>query len=233
VGLRRLKEACRLLPAPAATKACRLLPAPGRAPSMPNPEWHRSRGWRCPAAHSAPPARPPPGAPRPRPQNTLIVEPFYAMSRAAALYGADADQFRPQRWLKPAAGDAVVAGDGAKAGPPDAMPFSVGAHAMRGGRALLHLRLSPFPHARVAPQALRAAPPCPGRSVPAPHRRRPSRPPPPCAPGPRDCVGQALAMLELQAVIATLVGRFEWALPGAGGGLGTTAPLQQLLCYHM
>jgi cytochrome P450 len=72
----------------------------------------------------------------------------------------------------------------------------------------------------------------------SPSARGPTHPfPPPSAAGPRDCVGQALAMLELQAVLATLAGRFAWALPGGGaagtGGEGSIEPLQRVLCYHM
>ncbi|GBF98134.1 cytochrome P450 [Raphidocelis subcapitata] len=63
-------------------------------------------------------------------------------------------------------------------------------------------------------------------------------PPPdpmPFSVGPRDCVGQTLAMLELQAAIATLAGRFEFSLTdeAAALGLGSIAPLQRLVAHHI
>lgn len=42
--------------------------------------------------------------------------------------------------------------------------------------------------------------------------------------GPRDCAGQALARLEIAAIIATMVGRFQISLaPEAGGWEGALA----------
>ena len=45
--------------------------------------------------------------------------------------------------------------------------------------------------------------------------------------GPRDCVGQQLALLELQMVVATLAGRFEWE----GDALGVE--LREHITYHV
>lgn len=55
--------------------------------------------------------------------------------------------------------------------------------------------------------------------------------PMPFAAGPRDCIGQALANLELQAVIATLVGRFRFS--PAPGGASSIRELDELTCYHI
>ncbi|KIY98165.1 cytochrome P450 [Monoraphidium neglectum] len=50
--------------------------------------------------------------------------------------------------------------------------------------------------------------------------------------GPRDCIGRALAMLELQVVLATLVGCFAFALPPGVKGEGVAA-LEAMVCYHI
>ena len=45
--------------------------------------------------------------------------------------------------------------------------------------------------------------------------------------GPHDCVGQQLALVELQTVVATLAGRFEWE----GDALGVE--LRENISYHV
>ncbi|GBF98675.1 cytochrome P450 [Raphidocelis subcapitata] len=51
----------------------------------------------------------------------------------------------------------------------------------------------------------------------------------PFSTGPRDCAGLALAYLELQVVVATLVGRFSWTIDGAA----SAADLHALAGYHV
>jgi cytochrome P450 len=46
--------------------------------------------------------------------------------------------------------------------------------------------------------------------------------------GPRDCVGRALADLELQVVVSMLVGRFRWE-----GDATDADDLKRRACYHV
>lgn len=71
-----------------------------------------------------------------------------------------------------------------------------------------------------------------GSGAAAPGRAAAAAAPPdplPFSTGPRDCAGLALAYLELQVVVATLVGRFSWAIDGAA----SASDLHALAGYHV
>jgi cytochrome P450 len=164
------------------------------------------------------------------------------MSRAEFNYGPDANEFKPQRWLRKStagglSGGGAEGGEGGgregastggspvPSGPPDPMSFSVGEFLVGVGVGFGFVW-----------------PTTPGLPLSSPHTNQPATTTNP--PGPRDCVGQALAMLELQVVLASLVARFTFQLtpsgddhgaapPSPNGGLGGIQPLQDMICYHI
>lgn len=165
------------------------------------------------------------------PKGTIIAEPFYSISRSRRNYGDDADGFRPERWVKegappPAAaangssaatGPSPGAGDGRRQGAAD----DAGTTRDQGrGNGADGAAAEEDGAAKMRPAGAEAGGGPPDAL--------------PFSIGSRDCVGRALAMLELQVVLATLVGRFRWELPpGARDGLGSIQPLQERVCYHI
>ncbi|WIA20759.1 hypothetical protein OEZ85_005126 [Tetradesmus obliquus] len=120
-------------------------------------------------------------------KGTLVMMPLLAVSLSTANYGSDAMLFKPQRWLagsKPAGTAAEgAADDDDGAADRDQQPRSAAGVGSKGGSSSSSSSSSTVPD----PQTFMT--------------------------GPRDCIGQALAKLELMAVLATLLGRFEFA-PG-------------------
>jgi cytochrome P450 len=98
-------------------------------------------------------------------QATVVMFPLLAIGNSKAVYGPDARDFNPQRWLRQ----------------------QRGVESQQPGAAVV----------QPAPLAAAAAPPEPLTFM----------------AGPRDCIGQNLAKLELQVVLATLLGRFRFG-PG-------------------
>ncbi|KAG1661360.1 hypothetical protein FOA52_002474 [Chlamydomonas sp. UWO 241] len=122
------------------------------------------------------------------PAGTWLCFPFAAIDRSPAVYGPDADTFRPSRWIpRPSkAGDTIAASWG-------------GTSAFNGDVGDTYDSDSDG----FADKLLKA----PGRL----------KEPIAFGMGPRDCAGQALARLEMQVVIVELFSRFHVTLaPGMG-----------------
>ena len=136
------------------------------------------------------------------PAGTFVTAPLFALGRAAAAYGADAAEFRPERW--PAASRRATA-DGESGGGGGGVAGSTGGGGVAGSTG------GGAGSTGGGAGSTGGGPPDPM----------------PFSVGPRDCVGQALAMLELQAVVATLVGRFRWAMPPGA------PPLDAIARYHI
>jgi cytochrome P450 len=168
----------------------------------------------------------------------MVSQPLFSLGRATRNYGQDVDEFKPERWISGGGDDGAAAdGDKPKAELPDPLPFCelpalvaegavedvllrLAQHGCLAGNVLVNTPTAVF--ARALNQFLLLPRHC---SFPL----LPSRL---AAVGPRDCVGRALAMLELQAVLATLVGRFSFALPPGVEGEGV-AVLEAMVCYHI
>ncbi|KAG1667781.1 hypothetical protein FOA52_010818 [Chlamydomonas sp. UWO 241] len=117
------------------------------------------------------------------PAGTWICLPGAALDRSTAVYGEDANTFRPDRWISRSPSDTDNGGAGIA---------WAGTGAYDGDDA-----------GSVADQAAHAQ----GRI----------KEPIAFSMGPRDCVGQALARLEMQVIIAELFSRFHVSLaPGMG-----------------
>jgi hypothetical protein len=117
-------------------------------------------------------------------QGTLVMMPLLPLSLATANYGKDAMLFKPQRWMT---------GNSTSSAAADAAATGLADDAA-GERDQQH-------HGAAA-----AAAAAKGSNITAPD-------PHTFMTGPRDCIGQALAKLELQVVLATLLARFTF-LPG-------------------
>ncbi|KAI8464971.1 MAG: cytochrome P450 [Monoraphidium minutum] len=133
------------------------------------------------------------------PAGVMVMVSPYVMGVQPRLFPG-AEDFRPERWLH--AGGAPAKG-AVPAGAGDDGGADVGA----GG----------------GDQAPRA-----GREAPAPVKGGGAVDPYPFSLGPRDCVGRALADLELQAVLASLVGRYAWT-----GRAASVAELKAGAVYHV
>ncbi|PNW81441.1 hypothetical protein CHLRE_07g356250v5 [Chlamydomonas reinhardtii] len=105
------------------------------------------------------------------PKGTMLWIPFYAMQRSERVWGPDAAQFRPERWLAAAAG----AGGPGVAAEEDDIVRAADTQSARG--------FLPFSE------------------------------------GPRNCVGQSLALLELRTALALLCGSFRFRLADDMGGV--------------
>lgn len=127
------------------------------------------------------------------PKGTLVLIPTMPYGLAQHNYGSDASEFKPQRWLTGAA--ATKSHTGAlenPAAPPPAGPQSDPGPAPAAAE-----------HGTVVVTAGSAGStqPAAGMSLPEPIT---------FLVGTRDCVGQNLAMVELQVVLATLLARFAF-----------------------
>jgi hypothetical protein len=107
-----------------------------------------------------------------------VIIPPYPIGVSVANYGPTAACFIPERWLDPQQAQHL-----------DALREAAG--------------LTPRAAAAAASTALNTANGSSGSSVPGRKLAELA-----FSSGPRDCVGQSLAKLELQAMLATLVGRF-------------------------
>jgi len=115
----------------------------------------------------------------------VMVAP-YVTSLQTRIYGADVRDYRPERWL--------VGGGGGK------LPAAASTNSLHESDGQRELDQDAAHGQRTtAPSSAAAAAEGVGPADPLPFSE-----------GPRDCVGRSLAMLELQAVVATLVGRFKF-----------------------
>lgn len=130
-------------------------------------------------------------------QDTAVGVPLFAFGHSPHIYGPDVEEFRPSRWL---AGSSRTSSAG-------------GVRAADGAVATEPAGADPMASTDSAVAAV-------GGSSSSSKLQDPWT----FSIGPRDCAGQALARLELQAVIAMLVGRFEIELaPEVGGWEGLLA----------
>jgi len=154
-----LRESLRMYP-PAALGTGRVVESGGVAAAAGRPpSGGGSKGFAAAAAAAAAGRPPSPSPPSSSPYHpgdaqicghsvppgTVVLLPIFVCGRRTSVYGPDAGEFRPERWLDPAPGAAHP--------PPDSPAFSL---------------------------------------------------------GPRDCVGQSLARVELAAAVAMLVAAFRW-----------------------
>jgi cytochrome P450 len=105
------------------------------------------------------------------PPGTIVMLPAYVSGRRTSAYGADASEFKPERWLVGKEGGGGGEGEAGGGGGESGGGVDDGG----GGTAF-----SPLPEA------------------------------PTFSFGPRDCVGQSLARVELVAAVAALVAAFKW-----------------------
>ncbi|KAI8476126.1 MAG: cytochrome P450 [Monoraphidium minutum] len=133
------------------------------------------------------------------PKGTMVAQPFFALGRSPANWGHDAREFKPQRWLPGGANGGAngVANGKAKGGGGGGRDTDGEADQGEGAEA---------------------APAAAGEAAGLTDAM-------PFSTGPRDCVGRALATLELQAVLATLVGHFTFLLPPGPGAAGEEGAL--------
>ena len=144
------------------------------------------------------------------PAGVMVMVAPGCTSLQSRLYGATAREFDPSRWLPAAAAN----GGGSKG--------AAAAAAAGGGAAAADAARDVAPQADqdgvdgAAAANATAAPPVPDSLNLA------------FSEGPRSCVGLPLAMLELQAVVATLVGRLRFDSDERGA-----APLLAAAAYHV
>jgi cytochrome P450 len=170
------------------------------------------------------------------PAGTWLLVPGCALDRSIAVYGEDADDFRPDRWLsrssdtggKDGAGIAWAgtgAYDGDDAGGDAAASVQGRLWAEAGRRAM---RKHAHAHAALCEPRTHAhacTPPCRHR-VCAGRLKEPIA----FSMGPRDCVGQALARLDAQVFLAMLFSRFRVSL---APGMGSPEEIWSKTAYHV
>ncbi|KAG2423034.1 hypothetical protein HXX76_015550 [Chlamydomonas incerta] len=116
-------------------------------------------------------------------KGTMLWIPFYAMQRSERVWGADAAQFRPERWLAGAGGAGVGGGQGPAAAAAAAAAAADEDDIVRAADTQSARGFLPFSE------------------------------------GPRNCVGQSLALLELRTALALLCGKFRFRLADDMGGV--------------
>uniref|UniRef100_A0A383VZN8 Cytochrome P450 n=1 Tax=Tetradesmus obliquus TaxID=3088 RepID=A0A383VZN8_TETOB len=168
------------------------------------------------------------------PKDTIVGVPFFAFGHNPETYGPDVEAFRPERWLvgrSSSSSSSSRNGFSSSGGSMDGAAYS----SMDGGSASLSsidaqaadtdaIGSSSAANG-TAPAAAAAAAAAGGKGS----RQQPPNDPWSFSIGPRDCAGQALARIELQVVIAMLVGQLQLQLhPSVGGWQG----LLQRRMYH-
>ncbi|GLC34196.1 hypothetical protein PLESTM_000168400 [Pleodorina starrii] len=143
------------------------------------------------------------------PAGTVVWIPFYALQRSKGVWGPDANEFRPDRWLAPQG--LGPAQDQAPQGPNDDNGGGSGC-----GGAASSNGAAAGAAAPEEDEVVKAAATASARGW------------IPFSEGPRNCVGQSLALLELRTVLAVLCGRFRFQLADEMGGVeGVVAASRQ------
>lgn len=149
-------------------------------------------------------------------QGVVIGVPLFAFGHDPNIYGSDVEAFRPGRWLSNSSSKSSTTSS------------SYGSNNINGGvtdaaaGSDVNASIDSLSDAVAAVDPAAAAAAKPSQS--GLNGNAKLQDPWTFSIGPRDCAGQALARMELQAVIATLVGRFHVQLaPEVGGWEGLLA----------
>ncbi|EFJ41922.1 hypothetical protein VOLCADRAFT_107481, partial [Volvox carteri f. nagariensis] len=156
------------------------------------------------------------------PAGATVWIPHYAVQRSSRTWGADAGRFRPERWLtgfsglqQQQQGEKEEEGKlpkGQSEGVTDGGGSSGGDGAVRRTAAAAAAVMATDDEEEIVKAAATTA----------------ARGWLPFSDGPRNCVGQSLALLELRTTLATLCGRFRFRLAEEMGGVeGVVAAARQ------
>lgn len=154
-------------------------------------------------------------------QGTAVGVPLFAFGHDPSIYGADVEMFRPSRWLNSnSSSRKPLSSSSSRNNSADDITRTSTVAEPAGTEATTSIDSFSDAVAAVDPSAAAAVRP----SQPGSSGSSRLQDPWTFSIGPRDCAGQALARLELQVVIATIVGRFHIELsPEVGGWEGLLA----------
>jgi cytochrome P450 len=152
------------------------------------------------------------------PQGIAVGVPLFAFGHDPSIYGPDVEAFRPSRWLNSSSSSSKpLSSSSSRNCSADDVRRANAAAEPAGTEATTSMESISDAVAAVDPTAAAAARPTSAGSSGNSKLQDPWT----FSIGPRDCAGQALARMELQVVIATLIGRFHLQLaPDVGGWEG-------------